>query len=110
MNQQPDAVASTPAERFEAWRSKDPFPEIRPALLNSADIIDYAEATGMIEPFRPNRVKSASYPIALLGDVIFWDDGKKVVSTIKNGEPFTLKKNSIAFVTLEPTFRFPDYI
>jgi deoxycytidine triphosphate deaminase len=97
--------------RATRWSSKDPFPEIRPALLNSADIADYVAQTGMIYPFNPGRLKSASYPIRLLGDVLFWDEqGNRVSETLKEGEKFTLPRNSIAFVTLEPVFRFPDYI
>jgi deoxycytidine triphosphate deaminase len=99
------------ADRAAKWRSKDPFPEIRPALLNSADIADYVAQTGMIYPFHAERLKSASYPIRLLGDVLYWDeDGNRVTRTISDGDTFTLPKNSIAFVTLEPMFRFPDYI
>ncbi|HEV7640516.1 MAG TPA: hypothetical protein VGO39_06615 [Gaiellaceae bacterium] len=118
----PGSIASTPfvaaqarsgpsaEDRFRQWEHKDPFPEIRPALLNSADIIDYVDAVGIVDPFYVDDVKSASYPIRLLGDAIYWLGNEKQVVTIEYGKPFTLKRNSIAFVTLEPMFRFPDYI
>ena len=97
--------------RFEQYRSNDPFPDILPALLNSADIYDYVAATGMIFPFDPKKLKSASYEVKLLGKCIYWDeDGTYKSEDIKEGKSFTLKPNSIAFVTLEPRLRLPDYI
>ena len=98
---------------FERYKSEDPFPEIAPALLNSADIIDYVAATGMIHPFYPEigTLKTASYEVNLLGKCVYWnEEGEKQVRIIEKGDEFTLKQNSIAFVTLEPMFRIPDYI
>jgi deoxycytidine triphosphate deaminase len=98
-------------ERFQRYKGLDPFPNIKPALLNSADIFDYVVKTSMIYPFDSEKLKSASYEVSLLGKVIFWDgEGKKRPFDIQRGETFTLEKNSIAFVTPEPTFRLPDYI
>jgi deoxycytidine triphosphate deaminase len=98
-------------DRFGIYKSVDPFPNIPPALLNSADVTDYVRTTGMIWPFHPDKQKSASYEIALLGKCVYWDDeGHKRVEHIERGSNFVLKANSIAFVTVEPTFRLPDYI
>ena len=99
-------------DRFDRNSNPDPFPEIPPALLNSADIFDYVRTTGMIFPFdpTPERLKSASYEVPFLGLVIYWDDGKRSERQIENGTTFPLKKNSIAFVWLDTTFRLPDYI
>jgi deoxycytidine triphosphate deaminase len=105
---QDDAEAKT---RFERYKSEDSFPDIQPALLNSADIYDYVVATGMIWPFDPKNLKSASYQVRLLGKCVYWDEkGELICENIENGKKFTLKKNSIAFVTVEPMFRLPDYI
>jgi deoxycytidine triphosphate deaminase len=99
------------ARRYKLFESIDPFPEIEAALLNSADISDYVAATGMICPFHEDKQKPASYEIRLLGKYVFWDDkGKKQVGEIRQGEEFILRENSIAFVTLEPEFRLPEYI
>lgn len=101
------------ASRFEKYTSVDPFPEIPPALLNSADVEDYVAATGMIWRFYPGseKAKPASYEVDLLGKCVYWDEeGKKQIKTLERGDEFTLKRNSIAFVTLEPMFRLPDYI
>jgi deoxycytidine triphosphate deaminase len=98
-------------QRFEEYKSKDPFPDIIPALLNSADIYDYVALTGMIYPFESRKLKSASYAVPILGKVVYWDDhNSKQVQTIDRDEEFTLRPNSIAFVTLEPMLRLPDYI
>jgi deoxycytidine triphosphate deaminase len=100
-------------ERFELYKSSDPFPSIPPALLNSADISDYVAATGMIYPFEDSDevLKSASYRVNLLGKYIYWDEkGEKRVIQLNAGDEFELKPNSIVFITPEPTFRLPDYI
>jgi deoxycytidine triphosphate deaminase len=98
-------------ERYRRYRSHDPFPDIPPALLNSADIADYVSTTGMIHPFHPERLKSASYEIALLGKWFYISaDGKRVEGVLSRGDTFVLPKNSIAFVSIEPYFRIPDYI
>lgn len=97
--------------RFNRYKSCDPFPEIIPALLNSADIYDYIRVTGMICPFDPKKLKSASYEISILGLCIYWDeDGKKQEKNLKKDEEFILKANSIALVSIEPKLRIPDYI
>src|SRR5258708_29910243 len=66
--------------RFETWRHRDPFPEIRPALLNIADLLDYIRVTGMIAPFAPNAqtpdtlLKPASCAIAMGGEYLYWEE------------------------------------
>jgi deoxycytidine triphosphate deaminase len=98
-------------KRFKQFEACDPFPNTPPALLNSADIVDYVLATGMICPFESASLKPASYEIKLLGRCIYWDeDGTEQDLMIAEGVEFCLKPNSIAFVTLEPMFRLPDYI
>lgn len=97
--------------RFKIFGSCDPFPDIPPALLNSADIIDYVAATGMIFPFYRDSIKSASYEVGLKGKIIYWDEkGNKQSVTLEKDKEFRLPKNSIAYVTPEATFRIPEYI
>jgi deoxycytidine triphosphate deaminase len=109
------------ARRFALTRHQDPFPEIPPALLNTADLLDYIAATGMIYPFDINwadyteMLKPASCGIRLGGEVVFWEtqkDGspKKIMQELARGEELKLKQNSIVYVTLEPVLRLPDYI
>lgn len=101
--------------RYDRFVSTDPFPEIAPALLNSADIYDYVRATGMVLPFEPDpskgKLKSASYEVDFLGDLHLVNGaGKYEVNTIHVGKEYELPKNSIAFLFLATTFRLPDYI
>lgn len=107
-------------EKFNNFSKVDPYPEIEPSLLNSADIFDYVVKTGMIFPFDESCLKPASYGIKMQGEYIYWENIDKpaiegrlenIVETDIDGDKvFTLKRDSIAFVGLEPEFKFPDYI
>jgi len=99
-------------ERFEEFSSKDPLPDIDPALLNSGDIYDYARITSMVFPFERKKLKSASYEINFLGDVYYVNEETREVEVTKleNRKPFTLKKNSIAYLYIATKFFLPDYI
>ncbi len=103
--------------RFAKFRSTDPFPDIAPALLNTADLIEYVTATGMVFPFYPQEayLKPASYALRLMGPYVYWDgrgDGRddRRAGVLGLNDVFTLESDSIAFVTLEPELRLPDYI
>ena len=86
-------------------------PKIDPSLLNSADIYDYVAQTGMLAPFYPWAIKSASYEASLLGPLIWWNEKNEPhYEELKEGEIFVLKANSVAFVSVEPSLRIPDYI
>ena len=112
------------AELYRRFASVDPFPQIQPALLNSADIIDYVSTAGMVFPFHEEKklLKIASYGVPLGGRCIYWnDDGSREdfilsdkaqdgYANFPHKREFELKRNSIAFVTLEPMFRLPEYI
>lgn len=110
------------AARFGNTKADDPFPGIAPALLNTADLLDYIAATGMICPFAlPNPLdkglKPASCAISFAGPVRRWNPDPEnpaktelVAPYLKPGEKLKLPRNSITFITLEPYFRFPDYI
>jgi len=98
-------------DRFKEFGSQDPFPKIDPSLLNSADIYDYVAQTGMLAPFYPWAIKSASYEASLLGPLIWWNEKNEPhYEELKEGEIFVLKANSVAFVSVEPSLRIPDYI
>lgn len=108
------AASESAAEKLaERWQTTDPFPEIPPALLNSGDIRDYVAVTAMLWPFQDDeeKLKPASYEVDLEGPYVYFDkDGQRHSGDIERGKEFVLKANSIAFVTLEPTFRLPEYI
>lgn len=98
---------------YKAHKSHDPFPDIAPALLNSADIEDYARTIGLVDPFDPKNLKPASYEIPFAGEVHIWDSSnrKRRVSSIANaGDSFCLGPNSIAYVYPSTQIFLPDYI
>lgn len=100
-------------QRFEEFTSKDPLPDIPPALLNSGDICDYARITSMIFPFDENgKLKSASYEIDFSGDIYYAGEETRDAepTKLKDHKPFVLKKNSIAFLFTRTKFFLPDYI
>jgi deoxycytidine triphosphate deaminase len=108
--------------RFELYRSKDPFPGISPALLNSADLLDYIATVGMLSPYnitprdREDWVKPASCAVACTGDVLRFEfDENRGVTTrheyeLSEERRLELPANSITFLQLGTTFRIPDYI
>ena len=99
------------AARATTYEQNDPFPSIPRALLSSVEIDDYARVTGMLFPFFPKALKSASYEAHIGGSAISWDEkGKRIERTVKRGEQLVLEANSIVFVQVEPTFRLPDYM
>jgi len=100
-------------KRHQEFKSKDPFPKIQPALLNSSDFIEYAVTTGMIYPFNMEKgIKSASYEVNLGGEVLYWDDKdeRQYKANLEDEETIVFRKNSITFVTVAVRFRLPDYI
>ncbi len=117
---QSDAQAK---ERHERWKSEDPYPEIEPALLNSADLFDYLATTGMVHPLEINplkvdeMLKPASCGIRIGGECVYWtyESGredptvKRTVELDANGV-LELPANSIVYASVAPTIRLPDYI
>jgi len=99
------------AERAEEYLANDPFRSIPEALLSSAEIHDYARVTGMLHPFYPGLLKSASYEAHVGGLLIYWDEnGKRHEKEINRGGECILKSDSITFIQVEPKFRLPNYI
>lgn len=99
--------------RSKKYRNIDPFPLIPRALLSSEHIQAYVRETGMIYPFesRSGSLKSASYEVRAGGQFIYWgEDGKKIVQAIEQSGTFTLLRNSISYVQIEPDFLLPLYI
>lgn len=100
-------------KKYTDHRSRDPFPAIQPALLNSADIKTYADKVGLLDPFEPARRKSASYEIPFFGTIFVWNaESKQRESTeiTKTGEIFSIEPNSIAYIYLATKFYLPEYI
>jgi deoxycytidine triphosphate deaminase len=112
-----NVIESLPANKDEAIqlaensRLKDPLKDISPSLLNKYDIIKYVSKTGLIFPFKPKQLKSASYEVLLGTKALYWDEKKnKCEIEANNGDKIPLPKNSIIFVSLESSFYLPYYI
>jgi len=101
---------------FEKIKDKDPFPEIPFSLLNSADIKDYAEKAFILSPFYldDEYFKPASYSIKFNGHYLYWDyengTPTRIEETLKEGQSFILKSNSLVFIQLEPYIQLPNYL
>jgi deoxycytidine triphosphate deaminase len=119
------SVSDADAEaRFEEFRNSDPFPRIPPALLNSADLLDYLETVGMLSPYevtasgRDDWLKPASCAVGCTGEVRRFDVDPKTGDVTDNavkyqvsvGQRLVLTPNSITFLHLGTTFRIPNYI
>lgn len=97
--------------------SIDPFPEIAPSLLNSADIIRYANQGCLVEPFNNEPgllVNPATYTIRLLGTRYWWEPHgrglRRCEQEISDGTPVKIKANSISYLFTKEEFRLPQYI
>ena len=61
-------------EKYKKYEKLDPFPEIQPALLNSADVHDYINAIGMIWPYDENQLNGVTLSLRV-GDVaVYWNE------------------------------------
>jgi deoxycytidine triphosphate deaminase len=101
------------ARRFRAWQRRDPFPGVLPGLLSCSEFCGYIAEAGILCPYKPDilSVQIASLDLPLLGLAVWVDEhGEQQQQDIRRNEPFHLRPNSIAFVTLEPYLRLPDYI
>lgn len=121
------------AENFyKVWKSRDPYPDVPSALLNSADIKDYVRVTGMIYPFHEEDVIGATYSVRLKGLCVHFvedqegniapnvfcvgEDDLDLPNSLENEQQYeavdklVLEPNSITYVTLEPVFQVPDYL
>jgi len=100
----------------EISRMKDPYHNIiQPSLLNKHDIVKYVSKTGMIFPFEPDRLKSASYEVPLGNEYVKWlrKDGEPVKvhkKDLSSKDRIPIGKNSITFVDVDANFFLPYYI
>lgn len=100
---------------YKHW--DDPFPNIAPALLNSADIRAYAEHQTLegrlFEPFDTSRLKSASYEITFVDALCCsWpkDATKRSDQILTLGTSLTIPSNGIVFVCPAVKFNLPPYL
>lgn len=109
--------ASSPEQlkaRAKRYKQTDPFPNAPPALLSTAEILDYDRVTGMtgtIGRIDGDHLKAASLEIFIGGRYVFWKDDKKIEKEINKEDTFLrLPANSIVFVQTSNVFYLPEYI
>lgn len=97
--------------RFNEHKNTDPFPNIPPALLNSADIHDYIETTGLLYPYTPKYLKSSSYEVQVGDEAYFWDKhGEKQKVALNDDAQIELPPNGLVFFKTLQEFRLPPYM
>src|SRR5271165_2362621 len=76
------------AVRAARYANEDPLSSVPCALLSSAEIHDYPRITGMLFPFNPDSLKSASYEAHIGGEFIRWDErDHKHECQVRRGDP-----------------------
>ena len=101
------------ADRYAATKALDPFPDVPPALLNSAHIEDYMIATAMVFPYEPKRRKSASYAMRVGNRMAFFDPSRPQQTPyrdLKDFASFVLPPNSLVYVQTKELFQLPNYM
>ncbi|WP_449409268.1 hypothetical protein [Methylobacterium komagatae] len=104
--------------RAHMFKTRDPFPHVPPALLSSAEILDYDRVTGMtgipmkgVSQPHKEHLKAASLEVFIGGEYVYWKGDKKIEKTLKDEDAFLkLPANSIVFVQTRNFFHLPQYI
>ncbi len=96
--------------------SIDPLPDVASSMLNSADIVRYANKGCLVHPFSKdgNSLNPATYTIPFLGTLYLWEqDGDSRAPDeipITERKRVRLPKNSITYLETGVEFRLPQYI
>ncbi len=99
-------------ERYAEYKSKDPFPNVGEALLNSVDLLMYLLTVGIVEPFDVDKLKGVTYECTFSGEAHQFDPktSKMKEINLNTGEELILEQNSITYLKIEETFRVPEYM
>ena len=98
------------------YYSIDPLPKVAPSLLNSSDIVQYANKGCLVYPFSRDKklLNPATYTIRLLGTLYSWEQGEDgrclCRRPITEGEQVRIDANSITYLETKEVFRLPQYI
>lgn len=65
--QEDSRFAREAIEKYAEYKSKDPFPKVGDALLNSVDLLMYLLTVGIVEPFDINKLKGVTYQCTFQG-------------------------------------------
>lgn len=98
-------------EKYQRYKLLDPFPNIPPALLNSAHIEKYIDKAVIISPFYRSDLRSAIYVSRIVDNVlIFKHKNDYSPEYIDGNKEWIFFANSIAYININVYFRLPDYI
>lgn len=99
-------------DRYNDYKSKDPFPKVGEALLNSADLLMYILTVGIVEPFNVDNLKGVTYACTFSGEAHYYDTNleKMVKENLKDNEELELAQNSITYLKIAERFHVPEYM
>lgn len=105
-------LARKEAEKYADYKSKDPFPNIGEALLNSVDLLMYLLKVGIVEPFDVNKLKGVTYQCTFSGEAHRFNQDSKCMEEINldDTKELILEKNSITYLKIEEKFHVPEYM
>ena len=100
------------ADKYNKYKSIDPFPYIDAALLNSADLLKYLLTVGIVDPFKESNLKGVTYQCTFSGEAHRFDPEKGGMKQIllSDNDELVLEKNSITYLKIEEKFRVPEYM
>ncbi len=99
-------------EKYAEYKSKDPFPKVGEALLNSVDLLMYLLTVGIVEPFDINKLKGVTYQCTFSGEAHQFnqDSGCMEEVNLDDTGKLILAKNSITYLKIEEKFHVPEYM
>lgn len=101
--------------KWRKYLETDPLSNIKPSLLSSDDIYQYAAKGCLVKDFDEERLLPAGYQFRFLGKLYYWMPSAKgklerVELDVTMDAPITLPANSIAYLHMQDEFRLPQYI
>ena len=100
------------AEKYDIYKSTDPFPWIGEALLNSADLLKYLLTVGIVDPFKVSNLKGVTYQCTFSGEAHRFDLKAREMKEIQlnDNEELVLEQNSITYLKIAEKFHVPEYM
>jgi len=107
-----DSLERTAKDKYTDYKSKDPFPKVGQALLNSVDLLMYLLTVGIVEPFEVEKLKGVTYQCTFSGEAHYYDTelGKMVKKILNDDDELELQQNSITYLKIEEKFHVPEYM
>lgn len=105
-------LARKETEKYAEYKSKDPFPKVGEALLNSVDLLMYLLKVGIVEPFDVNKLKGVTYQCTFSGEAHRFNRDSQCMEEINldDTNELILEKNSITYLKIEEKFHVPEYM